>query len=133
MSVYKLFGAGTGGTQNAISQLDVQFDGVIVGMAMTMLADLDTDLDKVKAEMSFISTNSLSSTDTRGSLLTVAIFASVTFGVTQSNLALGGLLIPVTAGERIWLHIEGSTSVDSDVTGYLYVNDGSAPEQRRRR
>lgn len=133
MSIYKLFAAGTGGTENALAQLDIQFNGSIVGLAMSLVADLDTDLEKCKSEMSFISTNSLTSTDTRGSLLTVAAFASVSFGITQSNIALGALNIPVSAGERVWLHTEATAGVASDCTGYIYVDDGSAAVAQRRR
>lgn len=136
MSVYKLYAAGTGGTENAAAQLDIQFDGVITAIHGSVIGDLDTDLDKVKAEVSFISTNTLINNDTRGSLITVAEFAAIGAAgaaVTQANSSVSNLSIPVTAGERLWLHIVATASVDSEVTFYLYVEDGANSELRRRR
>lgn len=136
MSVYKVFAAGTGGTEDGAAQLDIQFDGEIQALFGSVIGDLDTDTDKVKAELSFISTNSLTNNDTRGSLITISEFASIGAAgavVTQANAGVSGISIPVAAGERVWLHIVASANVDSEVTMYIYVKDGAGPELRRRR
>lgn len=133
MSIYKLFGNGTGGPQDSVSSLDVQFDGVITSIFGTMFADLDTDLDQIIAEASFLSSNTTSVNDSRGSLLILMAAASVTFGVVAVNQGVGPTEIPVSAGERIHLHINAATGVTSTVQFFMYVVDGAKPELRRRR
>lgn len=136
MSVYKLYAAGTGGTEDGAAQLDVQFDGEINAIFGQMSADLDADQEFCAAELSFISTNSLTNNDTRGSLFTLRGQCSVGAAgmvINDTNSGVGGLAIPVTAGERIWLHLSATAGVTSSTTIYIYVADGAAVDQRRRR
>ncbi len=136
MSVYKLFGSGTGGTENSVSSLDIQFDGTIVALHASLAADLDTDLESCNVEASFLSTNTISSNDARGSLIMVLATnsqAAAGTAVVAVNSGIGGLSILVTAGERVHLHFNASAGVTSNSHIYLYVNDGQPPEVRRRR
>lgn len=138
MSVYKLAATGTGGTQNAAAQLDIQFDGLITGMHGMILATLVAGGDQAIAEASFLSVNTIGSNDTRGSLLAIGTRLVVldATGNTQNaeNTSIGGLAIVVNAGERIWLHIAATASRASQVEFYFYVEDGQVtPTAARRR
>ena len=67
MSIYKLQGTISGGTENSLAQLDVQFDGTIVAISASIHAELDADNDVGEAEVSFLSTNTLSSNSSAAS------------------------------------------------------------------
>jgi len=134
MSVYKLYAAGTGGTEDGIAQTDIQFDGVITSIYMTNAADLDADLEFCHAEISFISQNSIGVNDTRGSLMTLTDRAVGTpAGNTGMAASSGPMAVPVTAGERVWMHISATAGAVSAVSAYLYVDDKASETLRRRR
>lgn len=136
MSVYKLQAAGSGGTENSLASLDVQFDGDIVGMFGTMMADLDADAELIQAELSFMSSNTVGSNDARGSLLLLQGRMSLTtsgVALLAVNDGISGLAIPVAAGERLHLHVVSTAGVSSAVTFYVYVADGAPSDLRRRR
>jgi len=136
MSVYKLRAVGTGGTENSLASLDIQFDGVITSMMMTMISDADANDEFAQAEMSFLSTNTLAVNDARGSLMIVSTQLSLTTsGISDNaaNLSTGPVEIAVTAGERVHMHISATAGVGAACNGYIYVVDGQAPALRRRR
>lgn len=135
MSIYKLFGAGTGGAEESLANLDVQFDGEIVAMSGTIYADLDAADEIVIAEVSFLSSNTWATNDARGSLfMMVNNLAIVTSGSSPgTNHSVSGLFVPITAGERIHLHISATAGVISQTNVYVYVRDGTPTELRRRR
>ena len=137
MSIYKLSGAGTGGAENGIAQLDVQFDGIITAVHGSITAALDANQEFAIAEASFISTSSINSNDTRGSIFTIrSQIGLVTSGMakTAENASVGGLAIVVNAGERLWLHLNVSASTVATAEIYLYVEDGQGvPTSTRRR
>lgn len=137
MSVYKLAAVGSGGTEDGIAQLDIQFTGTITAILGTMAAGLAANGEKSAVEVSFISTNGLGTNDTRGSLF--AMRQELLVGASGAafntvNNAVGGLKIPVGAGERIWMHIDASASRSTNAEVYLYVDDGAnvqTPQRRR--
>lgn len=137
MSIYKLRAAGTGGTQNDVASLDVQFDGIIQGLFGSLIADLDADLEYCQVEASFLSTNTIGSNDSRGSLIIISTqiqavtAASVVPG--SVNGGIGGLEVPISAGERLHLHIDASAGVTSVAQLYIYTRDSGDPRLRRRR
>ncbi len=137
MSIYKLYGAGSGGTENGLAQADVQFDGEIVAVYGSAWADLDADGEVCQAELSFLSQNSINVNDARGSLLIVSInttYVTAASGVgTFANAGISGLFIPVAAGERLWLHAVASAGATSNLHMYAYVRDASQTTLRRRR
>ncbi len=133
MSIYKLYGAGTGGTENSIANLDVQFDGTIVAFHVTAMGDLDADAENFNIEVSFLSTNTISSNDARGSIVVLNAQTSNTVNTVSQQSSVSGVSIPVIAGERIHLHISATAGVTTAVHCYLYVTDGQPPEVRRRR
>ncbi len=136
MSVYKLFGALTGSGQNAIASLDVQFDGIITAMMMAADPDFDAADETFAAEISFLSTRTLDSNDSRGSLMVIrgrATLITAEPGVSAINVSVSGMRIPVTAGERIYMHGNSGAGVGASTTAFLYVEDTSDPRLRRRR
>jgi len=136
VSVYKLAGAATGGTEDGLAQLDVQFDGVITAISGAMRWTATTNADYAQAEVSFISTNTVGSNDTRGSLFQmkdqIRIGAEGT-SKTSVNYSVGGLAIAVNAGERLWLHTVTSTGEPATVDVYIYVEDGQGVQVPNRR
>jgi len=137
MSVYKLRIPGTGGTEDSLASLDVQFDGEIVAIAGTMDADLDADAESCACEVSFLSSNSIATNDARGSLFMMRIRLSETTAasgnVSAVSHSVSNLAIPVSAGERIHGHMLSTAAVVCTAHVYIYVNDGSPAELRRRR
>lgn len=134
MSIYKLYGAGTGGTESGVASLDIQFDGVITAIHTAHSADLDADTEFSLAEASFLSTATMTTNDARGSLITSELRAVGTVaGAIAANSGVGPVEIPVSAGERVFLHFNSSASTTSSCHVYLYVSDGADVNQRRRR
>lgn len=135
MTVYKLFATATG---DSAASLDIQLDGEIMAIHMSCApAGVDALNDGVEAEVSFLSSNSLSNNDTRGSLMIIqSALGMLTQGGNNSavNANISSLEIPVSAGERIHLHIllsGGATS--GSVHAYLFVRDKGVPRIPGRR
>ncbi len=137
MSVYKLAGVGSGGVENALAQLDIQFDGVITAIHGSIVNNGTSNAAFSNAEVSFLSVNTIDTNDTRGSLFTLGTkVALVTSGMNNNaaNSGIGGLAIAVNAGERLWLHMTATASVATNANIYIYVEDGQAvPVASRRR
>ncbi len=136
MSIYKLFGGGTGGTENSVANLDVQFEGSIVAIFGSMHADLDADAETCAAEVSFLSSNTVTTNDSRGSLFQMQVRTNETGtgkGDGSANAGISGLNIAVAAGERIHLHLVSTSGVVSVNHFYIYVDDQASPALRRRR
>jgi len=135
MSIYKMFGDVTGGVQNDAASVDVQANGDIVAIHGTIYGDLDADQESLVGEVSFLSTNTFTTNDARGSLFIIGgQYNFTTSGGSNSgmNSGVGGLLIPVNQGERIHMHISATSGVTGDFFVYLYVNDTVSTAQRRR-
>lgn len=136
MSTYKLFGAGTGGVENGVAQIDIQFDGTISSIHGSMISTVDADDEFASVEASFLATNTTAVNDARGSLITLQAQSSLVtsgFSINGVNSGVGPVDIPVNAGERIFLHINSSAGVVTSAQIYLYVLDGAPTSQRRRR
>lgn len=136
MSVYKLYAAFTT-TADSLASLDVQFDGIITCVDWSVMADLDANAEAFEAEVSFLSSRTIGKNDARGSISSIAAQAAgaeaAGFAITQVNKPVSGLRIPVSAGERIHLHAELTTTADVKATVYLHVEDSADPRLRRRR
>lgn len=135
MSVYKLYAAGSGGTENNAASLDVQFEGKITAILMSSYGDFDAADESLSVEVSFLSTATFTSNDARGSLaMNTMSTGVVTSGANNGGrIAVSGINIPVNAGERLHLHISSTAGVVSQNQAYIYVDDGSDPNLRRRR
>jgi len=136
MTIYKLYGSVTG---DSVASLDIQLDGEIMAIHMTQrVTGVDALEDGAEAELSFLSTNSFANNDVRGSLMTIqGSLGVLTQGGNNTgiNAQVSSLEIPVSAGERIHLHINlrGGASA-ANTHAYLYVRDkGVARIPGRRR
>lgn len=135
MSVYKLNGNIAGGTQNAMQQIDIQFDGTITGCNMLLEVDLDADQEFAHGEVSFLSTNTIYSNDARGIIAEMGVQANLTTSGMAAgyNHYVGPLSIPVSAGERIFVHAISTSGVSGTFNATLYIDDRADVNLRRRR
>lgn len=138
MTIYKLhFSAAA--TADSLASLDIQLDGEINAIHMTgKCAGADGLNDGFNAEVSFLSSNSFTSNDTRGSLMIIQseLGFLTTGGHNGSvNAQVSSLFIPVSAGERIHLHMQlNGAPTGVNVHCFLYVQDkGIARASSRRR
>lgn len=136
MTIYKLWSDQVG---DSVASLDVQLDGNITSILLACQAGgVDVLNEGVSAEVSFLSSNTISSNDVRGSLMAIQsrLGAITTGGMnTAQNISVSTLYIPVNAGERIHLHIEDiGTLASRTAFCYLYVEDkGTGRTAGRRR
>jgi len=136
MTVYKLRNTLTV-TADSVASLDVQFDGILKAFWWSIRANLDANDESYSVECSFLSTNTINSNDSRGSISVAGESAAgaeaAGFAVSNVNSGLSGLDIMVSQGERIHMHgtLTGTGSVNATI--YLYVEDRADPRLRRRR
>jgi len=137
--VIGIFGAVTGGTQDALGMIDIPQDGFIIGIDWDANVDLDVDTESFTAELSFIATNQLSTNDVRGRLSSisarVAVLTSVGGHVVSMQKWLGSFDIAVAGGERLFLHASSTAGVTGEVRVNLYVDftGGTTRRSARRR
>lgn len=138
MTVYKLYASGTA-SADAAASTDIQNDGHIIALFMAACVEGANALDEgADWEVSFASTNGISTNDTRSSILGMTLrqeFLTSGGGLQGDNSGIGGIRIPVDAGERLYLHrVVTGTITQSRCTVWLYVEDGSMelPTRRRR-
>jgi len=133
-TIYKLFDT-SAASVDAAASIDIQDDGVIEGLAFSMMGRVaDAQDDGGRFEVSFASTNGFSSNDTRAS-----IFGA---GSSQAFLTSGGgpvaingyvpMEVAVQGGERIYLHHQntGSITVETSVWLYVRAKGGGVPRRQ---
>lgn len=108
-TVVGMTGVITGGTENNIASIDVPMNGHLVGVDFDLLADLDTDGDHATVELSFGSTGSSTTNDTRSRIATCTVGAAAVLTAVGVSVGRGSKYvqlpdIPVGMGERIYLH-----------------------------
>lgn len=134
MSTYKLACPQDSATADAIASVDIQFDGVIRVVDWAYEPNLDAADENGRAEVSFLSVSSFASNDARGSIsiarqrLSLLTAEAGQMGVSK---VVAGLNIPVSAGERLYLHLGGNCTHSCDV--YVHVDDQANVNLRRRR
>lgn len=134
LTVIGMMGAITGGTQDAITQIDIPQSGVIRAIEWDGFADLDADAENVSAELSFIATNQISASEVRGRISSISALVTVLTAVGGHVSSLQKWISPfelaVAGGERLFMHVESSVGV----TGVIHCNihfDGGAVVTRR--
>lgn len=137
-TVLTMYAAGTGGTQDALAQVDVPKDGSLVGIEWSGWGKIDGDTEVGEAQVSFGSTGAFASNDAR------QIISQVSFGLISTISAVGVVVevfnhysplpdINVNAGERIFLHQLASAGVTSALRVCLHFSfDLDQPKTRRR-
>lgn len=135
VQTYQLF---TTATTDAAAQLDIPEDGDIVAIHGEMVAsDLDTDADRIEAELSFLSTSQFTTNDARGSIAALRLMGTVEtlVGVATPRAALDIALgdgIPVAAGERLYIHVSASAGVNPRISFHVYIAHRAVTRRRGR-
>jgi len=133
LEIIGIYGNITGGTQDALAQIDVPQDGVIRGFDWDVHGNMDADGEFLDVELSFIATNQLSTNDIRGRMSSVsAQVAMTTSGVFPVWMQkwIGPIELMVSGGERLYMHVVSTAGV----TGMARLNlhfDGGATVTRR--
>lgn len=130
-------GTGTGGAQDQIAQIDVPLNGNIVGVTWNTLVDLDADLEYSLLQLSFGSAF-MQSNDSRAVISTfssgqVSTVTGVGEHVNGGNFSDALMTIPVSMGERIFMHALASAGVST--VAYATIDfdfDIDRPLARRR-
>jgi hypothetical protein len=136
LMVMKMYTATVG---DAAASMDMPLDGMIVGVLFqTRAIGADVLNEGVFAELSFASTSGFAANDTRASIAGVAnILGAITTGganmAANVPLAFGADGIPVSAGERLYLHTTSGGTVTIAVSCWVYIRvTGLARADRRR-
>lgn len=134
MFVIHMEGAGTGGNENGIANVDIPEDGTIVGIEWATNADLDADGEFVVPELSFISTSQGGTNDARGIISQIAGRMSLTTsGVAMVSLnGYTPMDLAVAGGERLYLHVSASSGVTSTLRCNIHFQPVAQGGLRRR-
>lgn len=122
-----------GGTQDAVASIDIPQDGALTGIDWDVRGDLDADAEEMDVELSFIATNQLETNDVRGRISSVGAEISLTTsGVAVCFLQkfVGPIEIPVSGGERLYLHAKCTTGLTGRIRCNIHF-DTASPAQRR--
>lgn len=135
-NILHMYAASTGGTENALANIDIPDDGTIEGVHHNLRASLNADGEFAVSELSFIATSQSTTNDARGILSMVAWQAGL---LTSGSAPIGGgsfvpMDIEVSGGERVYLHSVAA----GGVTGAHYVDiyfrpRGGVSRRERRR
>lgn len=131
MTVYKL----TANTvADAAATLDIQDDGVIEGVLINMRATLNADTENMNVEVSFASVSGFTANDTRASFAGMSLQAGMltSGGLTASENLFISMNIPVSGGERIYIHTAGTAAALDRVSVWLFVADGRVADRAGR-
>lgn len=132
-----MFGAGTGGNQDAIANIDIPQDGLLVGVDWDVRIDMDADAEVFDAELSFIATSQFFTNDTRGRISSVSAIQTV-LDATGGQLGTIQKFVPILdlilhGGERLFLHIISSTGVGGNTRCTLHFVGGTTTPRRSAR
>lgn len=134
-SILTMYGATTGGAQNAFAQIDIPFNTDLLGVKWAAYVDLDADSEAMLLQLSFGPTM-VQANDSRSILDTVVQAADVV----TSGLALNGVNqysmmpdIQLMGGERVYLHAVTPAATLGIVWCFLHISgDLDKPSSRRR-
>ena len=137
--IYKMYAVVS--NSDNISQIDIQTDGILYGLSWIYVpAGMDALNDLGQIELSFMSTNTFTTNDVRGSISQIGAaqqFLTSGGGAVGVNASISDLRVQLNGGERLFLHASASSGVGGAVSCYLYVDDGigiggARPQPRRR-
>lgn len=133
--VIGLVGLITGGTQDAVTMIDIPQDGFLIGIDWDVNMDADADPEVASFELSFISTNQLTQSDVRGRITSVSFRTTVLTAVGGHIVGLqkwlSGFDIPISAGERLFLHAVTTASMAGVAIVNLFFDFGANALTRR--
>lgn len=130
----QMYIASAGGTE--VASIDVPENGHLVGVDVNMYADIDVDAETVAAQLSF-SSALVNANDSRSVICNAEIYSSqvTAAGVSMNNVSkfVGPIEVPVSAGERLYLHVVSSTTIAGRIRFVLFFDfDSDRPAVRRR-
>ena len=134
--IIRMFGLIVSGTnQDSLMSIDIPQDAVIESILMGINpTGMDALDDQCRFEISFGSASLFALNDGRISIAEITLkqqFLTTGGGVGMGSQFLGGVNIPVAAGERIHGHVAVSTGVNGQVFAYLYLDTrGRGPARR---
>jgi hypothetical protein len=120
---------------DSAAAIDVREDMTIEGIYLNLTYTVPVDGNRIKAEVSFGSTNSFTSNDTTASLASIALAQEA--GAAGLGQLGHSVYIPmaekVQAGERLYLHVfHGIAGSTSEATAFIYGGGTARPSTRRR-
>jgi len=137
LEIIGMWGAITGGTENAIAQIDIPQDGVLRGIDWDAFANLDADSESMALELSFIATNQIASNDVRGRISSISVQIAVLDATGPQAVSLqkwiGGFELMLSGGERIYLHSESVAGVTGAGRCNLHFDGGATVTRRSAR
>lgn len=134
--IYKLY---TGGIASTSTSIDIREDDTITGILLEINSIGPGDGTMLWGELSFLASASTTTSDTNG--VVAAIGAALEAGAAGTQncsvpIHLTNLNIPVSAGERLYLHFvvgSGSTGSGSNATAFIYTAGAAQRPPTRRR
>ena len=137
-SIIKLAGSGMTGSSDSVVSIDMPEDGEIIAISGTISDDTMVIAERVRIEISFLSTSQFNSNDARGAIFMMSLGSITTTGGSSAHanhaVSFGGDGIPINAGERIHMHasITGSPAAEAEVLLYIKLKGGARRSTRRR-
>ncbi len=135
-NIIHLTAVGSGGTENDIAQFDIPEDGRISGLSWEMSAQLDAT-EVLTAELGFISTNQVGTSDSRGGIDIILLRANqiTAVGIVEAytNKFVTFENLQVAAGERIHLHLVATAGVVSTIHCHIHLETSVTVRRARRR
>lgn len=131
-----MFGAITGGAQDALATIDVPQDSTLVGIDWDLSAIMDAE-ENVDCELSFIGTSQFSTNDVRGRISSIAartaVITAVGLTVVSIQKWMSNFEITLAGGERIHLHVLSAASLQGSVRCGLFLDMTSSIRRSARR
>lgn len=137
LEIISMFGSITGGTQDALAQIDVPQDGVLRGIDWDLFHSLDADTESAAVELSFIATNQIIQNDIRGRISSISaqvtVLTAVGGHVGSAQKWIGGFELMLSGGERLFLNVLSTVGVTGQVRCNLHFDGGAAVTRRSAR
>jgi len=137
LNIIGMYASLSGGTENAIANIDIPQDGVLLGIDWDINLNLDADNEDMAAELSFIATNQLSQNDVRGRIGSISGRLAVLDATGPQFFSIqkwvGPFELSLAAGERIYLHAVSATGVTGEIRCNLHFDGGAVVTRRSSR
>lgn len=137
LEIIGMMGTVSGGTEDALSQIDIPQDGIIRAVDWDAYVNLDADLETAAFELSFIATSQVNTNDTRGRISSIGVMCIVVSATSAYLNSLqkfvGPFELVVAGGERLFLHSAAAAGVTGVVRANLHFDGGAAVTRRSAR
>jgi len=137
LEIIGIYAVISGGTENAVAQIDVPQDGVLRALDWDMNTNMDADGEVINIELSFIATNQLNQNDVRGRISSISAHATVLTAVGLYIFSVqkfvGPFELMLAGGERIYLNSVSTSGVTGDIRCNFHFDGGAAVTRRSAR